>query len=99
KPKPKPTRRRDGKIDQLEAILERARTAPLGDADLETLRSAVDTLAFVTRELEMKGASIRRLRRLLFGASTEKTSKVRSEEHTSDEARDARPEPRSEADA
>ena len=99
KPKPKPTRRRDVKIDQLEAILERARTAPLGDADLETLRSAVDTLAFVTRELEMKGASIRRLRRLLFGASTEKTSKVLGEKATADEARDERPDPSNEADA
>ena len=74
----KPPSRRDVKLDDLEAILERAR-AVLGEADFETLRSAVDTLAFLTRELEMKGASIRRLRRLLFGARTEKTSKVLGE--------------------
>jgi transposase len=36
----------------------------------------VDTLGFLTLELEKKGASIQRLRRLLFGASTEKTSRV-----------------------
>ena len=101
KPKstPKPTGCRDVKLDHLEAILERARTAPLGEADLQTLRSAVDTLAFVTRELEMKGASIRRLRRLLFGASTEKTSKVLGEQAATDEAGDERSDPSNEADA
>jgi hypothetical protein len=99
KQKPKPSGRRDVKIDHLEAILERARTAPLGDADFQMLKSAVDTLAFVTHELEMKGASIRRLRRLLFGASTEKTSKVLGEKAADDEAGDERSDASNEADA
>ena len=36
----------------------------------------MDTLAFVTAELQAKGTSIERLRRLLFGAPTEKTGEV-----------------------
>ena len=68
--------RREVDITTLEAILERCASCALAAEDLETLRAAVDTLALLTRELEAKGASVRRLRKLVFGASTEKTSKV-----------------------
>ena len=68
--------RRELQLKELEAIVERAKTAPLSAEDHETLQAAVDTLAWLTSELEAKGASIRRLRKLLFGASTEKTSQV-----------------------
>ena len=62
-------------VDELRQILDRA--APvLGVEDLAKLRAAVDTLAFLTSELEAKGASIVRLRHLLFGAKTETTSRV-----------------------
>jgi transposase len=60
---------------ELAAILERARGV-LSDEDHAMLTSAVDTLAILSHELEAKGASIQRLRRLLFGPSTEKTSRV-----------------------
>ena len=63
-------------MEELKAILDRAKDAPLEAQDLEKLTAAIDTLAFLTRELEAKGASIARLRRWLFGASTEKTSRV-----------------------
>ena len=63
-------------LDELKSILEGARKAPLGEEDFEKLNGAVETLAFLTRELEKKGASIRRLRQMIFGAKTEKTSKV-----------------------
>ena len=62
-------------LKELEGILERAEAA-LSEEDCERLRGAVDTLAFLTLELEKKGVSIQRLRRLLFGASTEKTSRI-----------------------
>lgn len=81
KPKQKQKRkpkRRELKLQDLEAILERARTAALNPDDHATLSAAVDTLAFLTRELETKGTSIRRLRKLLFGSKTEKTSQVLS---------------------
>jgi len=62
--------RREVDITTLEAILERCASCALAAEDLETLRAAVDTLALLTRELEAKGASVRRLRKLVFGAST-----------------------------
>ena len=62
-------------IEELEAIVERARQV-LDAEDHEKLKAAVETLAFLTRELEKKGASIRRLRQMIFGSKTEKTSKV-----------------------
>jgi len=63
-------------LDELQAILERAKSGPLSDDEHGKLRAAVDTLAFLTSELEKKGVSIKRLRKLLFGSSTEKTSQV-----------------------
>ena len=57
-------RRRELKLEELEAILDRAKAA-LSAEDHEKLKGAVDTLAFLTRELEAKGASIKRLRSLL----------------------------------
>jgi hypothetical protein len=69
--------RREIRVEQLVAILQRVEAAGVVSAeDLETLRGALDTLAFLTRELEAKGVSIKRLRALLFGASTEKTSRL-----------------------
>ena len=40
------------------------------------LKAAMDTLAFVTAELKRKQTSLDRLRRLLFGAPTEKTRAI-----------------------
>jgi len=68
--------RRDLHLGELSGILARAKTAPLDAADLAALTAAVETLVFLTRELEAKGTTIERLRKLLFGASTEKTSQV-----------------------
>jgi hypothetical protein len=64
---------RELRLEELQAIIERAQ---LDTEDREKLWAAVDTLALLTRELEAKGASIDRLRQLLFGASTEKTRQV-----------------------
>jgi len=72
-------RRQDVELSELEAILERAKVSPLNDGDREKLKAAIETLAFITNELERKNTSIKRLRQLLFGASTEKTSQVFSE--------------------
>ncbi len=69
------SQRREVKREDLEAILARAEKS-LSHEDHETLTAAIETLVFLTDELETKGATIRRLRRLIFGASTEKTSNV-----------------------
>jgi len=67
------TQRIEVTMDELEAIVERAQ---LSDDDREKLQAALETLALLTNELEVKGASIRRLRKLLFGSSSEKLDEV-----------------------
>jgi transposase len=64
-------------IDQseLEAILERAKTA-LSEEEYGKLRAAMETLVYLTAELEKKRVSVQRLKQLLFGATTETTRKV-----------------------
>ena len=59
----------------LEAHLERAR-AVLGEEGYEKLKAAVQTLAYLTQLVENKDTTIQRLRQILFGPSTEKTSQV-----------------------
>jgi len=75
-PKAASIERIDISISELEAILERSQTEPLSEQDCERLRSVLQTLLFLTQELEKKGASIQRLRHLLFGASTEKLQNI-----------------------
>jgi hypothetical protein len=71
--KQKPIRRVEVNMGEMEEILKRAR-AVLSPEDYEKLQAAVDTLEFLTQEIEGKNASIRRLRDLLFGPTSEKYS-------------------------
>ena len=75
-----PAHRQELKLEHLTAVLERGKAGPLSDEDYQMLKSALDTLAFLTQELEAKGASIERLRQMLFGVKTEKTSQVLGKE-------------------
>jgi transposase len=68
--------RREVDVEELRAILARARRSVLSSEDAETLSAAVETLAFITQELEQTGVTVRRLRKLLFGSSSEKTKDV-----------------------
>jgi transposase len=61
------------RVDELSAIVERTKLAALSADEYAKLEAAIDTLAFVTVELQTKQTSLDRLRRLLFGAKTEKT--------------------------
>ena len=63
-------------MSELQAILQRTHDGPLGAEDHQKLTAAVETLGFLTQALEKKGTSLERLRRLLFGPSTEKTRDV-----------------------
>jgi transposase len=60
---------------ELEAILERAKTA-LSEEEYAKLHAAMETLIYLTQELEKKRVSVQRLKQLLFGATTETTRKV-----------------------
>ena len=61
---------RDVDVSALSGIVERGKTAPLSMADYEMLKAAMDTLAFLQQELKQKGASIERLRQIVFGSSS-----------------------------
>ena len=63
-------------MDEIESILERARRKPLDDEEHGKLKAALETLGFLTLELESKNVSLKRLRCLLFGAPTEKLENV-----------------------
>ena len=72
----KKPQRREVKLDTLKSILERAKSEPLSDEDIEQLTAAVDTLAHLTQALEAEGATVARLRKMLFGSQSEKTKDV-----------------------
>jgi transposase len=60
---------------ELEEILEHARTS-LSEDEYDKLHAAMETLIYLTQELEKNRVSVQRLKKLLFGATTEKTQKV-----------------------
>ena len=72
------TERVDISISKLEAIIEHAKGA-LSEQEYQNLQSVVKTLLFVTEELEKKRVSVKRLKQLLFGATTEKLKNVLDE--------------------
>jgi transposase len=75
-PRPAPPPSIDLRVDELDAIVARTKLAALSPEDHATLKAAMDTLAFLTAELQAKQTSLDRLRRLLFGATTEKTRTI-----------------------
>jgi len=66
-------------VDRLTSIIERAKIAPIANEDFSILKLAITTLSILTEEIRAKNASIFRLKKLLFGASTEKTREVLKE--------------------
>ena len=60
---------------ELEGILRRAE-AELDKEDYELLKALVESYFYVTNLVEDKGTTIARLRKLLFGSSSEKTRDV-----------------------
>jgi transposase len=69
------TRRIDLDMKELEAILEQAR-ASLGEEGYQKLKAAIETLDYLTDLIGDKDTTIKRLRQIIFGHSTEKTSNV-----------------------
>ena len=73
---PSGSQRREVDFPELTSILEASRNAPLTEEQFQILKAAVETLAFLTEELARKGATIKKLQKMLFGPSTEKSDKV-----------------------
>ena len=61
--------------EELESVLGRVRER-LGEPDYEKLKAAIETLAYLTDLVQDREISLQRLRKILFGASTEKTRQV-----------------------
>ena len=70
-----PQRRIELSRQELETILQHAKAA-LNQQEFATLQGALETLAYLTRELEKKHVSLQHLRQMLFGATTETTAQV-----------------------
>jgi len=68
-------RRIDLNMNELETILEQAR-ASLSEDAYNKLKAAVETLEYLTDLIGDKETTIRHLRNIIFGASTEKSSSV-----------------------
>ncbi len=62
--------------EELDALLERARTGPLSEEDCAKLKEVIETLSYVTDLLEDRKTTIQKLRQILFGVTTEKTSNL-----------------------
>jgi transposase len=72
--KPPPVRI-DVSRQELESVLARVRET-LGEPDYEKLKAAIETLAYLTDLVQDREISLQRLRKILFGASTERTREV-----------------------
>ena len=73
-------------IEELTAIIAQAEVRALSARESAKLKVLVETFALLKEELQSKKTSIERLKRMLFGARTEKTSAVLGEQSTGDEA-------------
>ncbi|MBN1605054.1 MAG: hypothetical protein JW940_00390, partial [Polyangiaceae bacterium] len=63
-------------LARLSAIVEAARACGMPDDMVSDIEAVFASYAFVHTQVEQKGTTIRRLRRMLFGARTEKTRHV-----------------------
>ena len=63
-------------VQQLDALIDRLKARNLSDKDYEVLEAMSETIKFLNHSLDEKGASIKRLLKMIFGASTEKTESV-----------------------
>lgn len=61
---------------ELDALIERVKSRSLLEKDYETLAAMGETIHVLSHNVDEKAASIKRLLRMIFGASTEKTATV-----------------------
>ena len=73
-------------IEELTAIIAQAEVRALSASERAKLKVLVETFALLKEELQSKKTSIERLKRMLFGARTEKTSAVLGGQSTGHEA-------------
>ena len=81
---------RDVDLKELRGALDRARSA-LSAEDYALLTGAVDTFTALTRELQLKGVTLERLRWLFLGSKSEKTKKVLGDDEKKKSVSDSPP--------
>jgi transposase len=72
-------------MKELESILQRAQTGPLDAQDCAKIKAVFESYLHLTNLVEDKQMTIKRLRQMLFGASTEKTEAVIKKAEDQDE--------------
>ena len=85
----KPAKRKkiDLNMDQLDDLLKRAESGSLQDKDVELIRGMAECIAVLSQAVDEKASSVKKLLRMVFGATTEKkenvqgTSKEKNTEH------------------
>ncbi len=61
---------------ELDALIERVEAGTLLDSDREIIKAMADTISILSHAVDEKSASIKRLLKMIFGSSTEKTDAV-----------------------
>lgn len=63
-------------MQEIEDILGRARKGPISDEEYKKLKAAMETLAYFTEMVGDKDTTINKLRKIIFGPSSEKTRNI-----------------------
>jgi len=72
----KAPKRIDLNLQEVDALLERVAAGSLKEGDYEIIKAMAETIRVLSQAVDEKASSIRRLLRMLFGASTEKAKNV-----------------------
>jgi hypothetical protein len=62
--------------EELDALIQRLEAGTLSDKDREIIKAMAETISILSQAVDEKSSSIRRLLKMIFGSSTEKTEKV-----------------------
>ena len=76
--------------EEREALLQRLENRELQDSDYQLIAAMVETIDLLSRVLEQKNISIKRLRRMIFGPKTEKTANVLKGQQSDEKAGDGK---------
>jgi transposase len=82
----------DLKPEDLEALLERVEQGTLQEGDYAIIKAMVETIALLSQSLDDKATAIKRLLRMVFGATTETMEKVFKNKSKLEEAISKQPE-------
>lgn len=77
-------KRIDLDIKELDALLERVQAGTLKEGDHEIIKALVDCIVFLSQSVDEKAAKIKRLLRMIFGATTETKENILPDKNNND---------------